>query len=276
MARRIALPLLSVLLLIGAFLSVRLVRKSAEQANKTAALEAENRELRSRLEDALKRSSLPPDSRPPDSPRLRELPDRHPVESGRIASEALAAQQLRESLKESQAAASRLEARIQELETQIDRTTLENRSLSETGADLREQLATTNRVLEAVQNDLKAKNDRLAQSETANLRLREQSNAQSRKTSALAQLSAELQDIHNRREVYLNNVARRYRELADQSRALSGTLENRSDREGASLNPAELSRIQSLITLAEEDLRQLNALNAQALRIQRKLSATPP
>ena len=36
---------------------------------------------------------------------------------------------------------------------------------------------------------------------------------------------------------------------------------------------ADLARIQDSIAMAEEDLRQLNSLNAQALLIQKKMAA---
>ena len=48
-------------------------------------------------------------------------------------------------------------------------------------------------------------------------------------------------------------------------------LERLIDRDPA--NSAEISRIQNAIALAEEDLKQIYALNAQAQRLQKKLPA---
>jgi hypothetical protein len=74
----------------------------------------------------------------------------------------------------------------------------------------------------------------------------------------------------------LNSLLSRYKEVTEQYRAFASILENRRGPEGTpganiSIAGPELSRIQNTLTLAEEDLRQLNALNAQALRIQKKL-----
>jgi hypothetical protein len=71
--------------------------------------------------------------------------------------------------------------------------------------------------------------------------------------------------------MYLNNILRRYREITEQYRAMSGVLDSRRDREAAPVRSTEIGRIQNAIALAEEDLKQIDALNAQAARIEKKL-----
>ena len=71
--------------------------------------------------------------------------------------------------------------------------------------------------------------------------------------------------------MYLNNILRRYREITEQYHAMAGVLDSRRDREAAPVNNTEISRIQNAISLADEDLKQINALNAQASRLEKKL-----
>ncbi len=84
------------------------------------------------------------------------------------------------------------------------------------------------------------------------------------------QTVADLENIFRRREMYLNNILRRYREITEQYRALSGVQDGR-DRAATPLSSAEISRIQNSLALAEDDLKQLTALSAQAQRLQKKL-----
>ena len=60
--------------------------------------------------------------------------------------------------------------------------------------------------------------------------------------------------------------------FTEQYRSMSGVLQaQRTDAPAA--GSADLARIQDSIAMAEEDLRQLNNLNAQALLIQKKMAA---
>jgi hypothetical protein len=56
-------------------------------------------------------------------------------------------------------------------------------------------------------------------------------------------------------------MLRRYKDVTEQYRALSARLDN----------PPDTSRIQDSIALAEEDMRQLAGLNAQASRLQQRI-----
>ncbi|MBM3775514.1 MAG: hypothetical protein FJW37_10165 [Acidobacteria bacterium] len=244
-------------------------RLQSRLGSEVSRLGRENLLLRDRLEEAQPAAEAPPASRlvarlPPSQPEPK-IPES-------LLQQAAAAEQARESLRRAQASLARLEARVEELEAQAETGSLAGRELSAAKEDLEERISALNRVIDALQNELKAKTERLAQSEITNARLREAAGVQTQRSAELAALAAELEATHRRREIHLNNVARRYRELSEQSRALYGNIANRSEREGAGVAQADLSRIQNLITLAEEDLRQLTALDAQAARIQRKLA----
>jgi hypothetical protein len=141
-------------------------------------------------------------------------------------------------------------------------------------ADLPHNRAAANLGVDALKKHLNSKSDRATQIEVAYQRLREQSGAESQKVAQLQQLAAELQEIHQRREVYLNGILRRYKQITEQYRSLSGVLQAQRTEAPAG-GSADLARIQDSIAMAEEDLRQLNNLNAQALRIQKKMAGAP-
>jgi ABC-type uncharacterized transport system ATPase subunit len=133
-------------------------------------------------------------------------------------------------------------------------------------------LSAANNAVNALEKELKSSRDRVTQVELAYQKLRDQSGTDAHKLSDIQQLAAELQSIHKRREVYLNGILRRYRQITEQYRSLSGVMQaQRTDAPAA--GSADLSRIQDSIAMAEDDLRQLNNLNAQALLIQKKMAA---
>ncbi len=132
-------------------------------------------------------------------------------------------------------------------------------------------LATANQTVDVLQKELKSNGDHATQIEIAYQKLRDQSGADAQKLAQLQQLAAEMREIQQRRETYLSIVLRRYRQITEQYRSLAGVLQDQ--RTGTpSAGSTDLARIQDTISLAEEDLRQLSNLDAQALRIQKKMS----
>jgi DNA repair exonuclease SbcCD ATPase subunit len=242
-----------------------------QQTERLERLEAENRRLAARaLEDARPVGTLPP-TVPPSAPVPARVPPlRLPSPPGAYTENQVTVS-LRESLARASASLAELHNRIERLQSEIDQGAAERQRLAASEADLKERLDSASRVLEAVQAELKAKNDRMAQLEVTANRLHQENRAVSDRLSRLSPLTGELEEINRRREAYLNSILRRYRDLTDQYRALAGRLD--SPREGAVPSQAELSRIQNAVTGAEEDLRQLAALNAQATRLQQKIGA---
>jgi hypothetical protein len=54
---------------------------------------------------------------------------------------------------------------------------------------------------------------------------------------------------------------------------MSGVMASRRDRDVAPVGTTEIARIQNAISQAEEDLKQIDALTAQASRLEKKLPA---
>ncbi len=249
--------LMGVLALAGALAAWHISFVRRESA-RMATLEAENRELRARAEQAARRLQAPPQPQQP-APAIRaeprEMRGEADIENTRLLI------QLREKLAAANGSIHALDTRVRELEAAVEKAAEENRRLAASDADLKETLAATNRVLDAVRAELKGKDERLTHLMTTNTRLLEENRAQAGKVAAIPPLLRDLEELNRRREVYLNNLLRRYRDLTEQYRSLAG----REDR------PDELARIQNAVSMADEDLRQLSSLNAQAARLQQRL-----
>ena len=267
-----------ILLGLGGFLMARQARINAERGNRLNQLAKESSELRARLEQITRENEMLRQDRAagahPGASREKFVPRGAP-QGEKLSAEAEESEtlgKLRETLAAAHDSVTKFQARIAELEAEMQKSAEENKRLAESQGELTEQVAGAKRTIEKMEKETMAKDDRLFQLEFSRKKLEESSAANEQKATQAAKLSAELQEIYRRREVYVKNILGRYKEVTEQYRALSAVLENRGDREGASAGTTYLSRIQNTIALAEEDLRQLDSLNAQALRIQRKLS----
>jgi DNA repair exonuclease SbcCD ATPase subunit len=245
-------------------------RAYRRQAAQLAQLSAETERLRGRVAGPDRAAAAPagapapvPPAEGPNAPR--------PVKPSINPEDAIAVQRLKLSLADANASIARLESRADEAEAQIQNLRLDNKRLAGSEADLKENLSAANQMVDALQKELKGSRDRVTQVEIVYQKLRDQSGGDAQKIAQLQQLAAELQDIHQRREVYLNSILRRYKQITEQYRSISGVLQaQRTDAPSA--GSADLARIQDSIAMAEEDLRQLNNLNAQALLIQKKMA----
>jgi chromosome segregation ATPase len=162
-----------------------------------------------------------------------------------------------------------LEVRIGSLEEKLKKAMDENQRLSGEERDLRERVDTTIRLVDAVQAELKSRNERLAQLELQNRSLRDAAATAADRATKAAQAIREVEEINRRRETYLTSVLRRFRDLTDQYRAIAMRID--SEREGRTALPGELSRIQSTVAMTEEDLKQIASLSAQAIRAQARI-----
>ena len=259
-----------IVLLAAAVAVVWQVRVSRRQAARLAQSAVENAQLRQRVADLTRAAEVPaaapaqPAAESPGALRAAK-PAAHPED-------AIAIQRLKRSLADAIASVARLELRADEAEAQLQDLTVDNKRLTASEADLKENLSAANNAVNALEKELKSSRDRVTQVELAYQKLRDQSGTDAHKLSDIQQLAAELQSIHKRREVYLNGILRRYRQITEQYRSLSGVMQaQRTDAPAA--GSADLSRIQDSIAMAEDDLRQLNNLNAQALLIQKKMAA---
>jgi chromosome segregation ATPase len=173
-------------------------------------------------------------------------------------------------LQEATLTADELSARIAQLETSLARIEEEKKLLADSEADLKDQLARSNRVVEAMRSELKGNSDRLVKLELRDRQLREQNAGFEDKLSRSGKLTQDLEDLYRRRDDLLTNIVRRYREIADEYRTVS--LGSGDPDQSRSAESTDLSRIQHALSLADEDLRQFETLNARAERIRRELS----
>ena len=242
-----------------------------QQAARLAQVSAENERLRARVAE-LARGSPAPAGAPATEPVQESRTGTATPKPAINPEDAIAMQKLKLSLADANALVARLEARADDAEAQLHSLRLDNKRLSGSEADLQENLAAANQSVDALQKELKSSRDRATQVEIAYQKLRDQSSGDGQKIAQLQQLASELQGIHQRREVYLNSILRRYKQITEQYRSISGVLQaQRTDAPAA--GSADLARIQDSIAMAEEDLRQLNSLNAQALLVQKKMAA---
>jgi len=172
------------------------------------------------------------------------------------------------------------QANILELQAQLSNSN-EEREKALAGAseqqqkekeDWQAQLDALKRDLESAQDDSQASRQRLAAVEAENAKLSSNNNAASARAVDVARVVVQLQDLDSRRDALLNSIMRRYRDITSQFRAMSGMLgSNRDSNTSSPFTDAALTRIQSAVSSADDELRQLTELNAQARQLEKKL-----
>ncbi len=130
--------------------------------------------------------------------------------------------------------------------------------------ELRELAQGARRLGDALQIELRAKSERLLKVETSEKLLRDRLARAESAPAKVAGVSREIEDLNRRREALLMALLRGYREVGDLYRNVAL---NAQTRDG--MQAGELSRIQAAIQQAEDDLRQLQALNARMARLAR-------
>lgn len=174
--------------------------------------------------------------------------------------------QLRAQLMEAHASVARLQARVEELDRKALEGLADRARLSSTELTSRNQIDELTRKLDTMAAERPAQEKRVRELEADNERLREQAAAAVHRGGQVGKLANEWQDLAQRQQVYLTNAMRRFRELTDLLRRMPGNL----DMKG---NGPELTRVQSVISMADEDLRQLNDLATRLGRVQKQLAA---
>lgn len=134
--------------------------------------------------------------------------------------------------------------------------------------DLREDARAARRVSDAVQAELKAKSERLIKAEASENLMRERLRTAEEASTKISSSVKELEDLNRRREAYLTTLLRRYREVSDLYRNFALNAQTR-ESPAAGLQAGDLSRIQSAMQQAEDDLRQMQALSARMAQLAR-------
>ena len=263
------LPLLLLALFAGALFFVWKQKQDTMQREAALSrLQEENRALAARAA-----------GRPAEPPAPAEAPptaDRTPGHAAPTAAETAARldsvrmlSQVKDQLTTARTSIAELQDRVRELEAASEKAIGENKQHAQAESELRESLASANRVVTAMQAELKSKTDRLAALETGARRTTDDMRTANDKITKMATLARDLEDINRRRDLYLNNLMRRYRDLTDQVRAMTIRLDNTD--ETPRRQTVDLPRLQNTVQLAEEDLRQLTSLNSQAATITQKM-----
>jgi chromosome segregation ATPase len=151
-------------------------------------------------------------------------------------------------------------ARFQEQDVELKR-------LGEAVRAAEEEVRLAGRLTEALQAELKQKTDRMLKAEQAEKVLQERvRKAEATQRQAL-QSAKEIEDLNRQREATLVALSRRFRDVTDVLRRFS--LEQNRAASGLGLQTGDLSRVQSAVEQAEEDLRQLRSLNARVEELSR-------
>jgi len=176
-----------------------------------------------------------------------------------------------EQLNKSESALADLRAKWTELEHRLASLQDQDRQLRETEAALRKNIDANTEQIVALQEANRQKDVRAAQLEASLRSLKTESEQNVRSFQRVRALSEDLEDLARRREVFITNILARYREATDSLRTLSLQIENRT--EGPSAGRNDISRIQSAITSADEDMRQLRSLSTRSRQLQKELLA---
>jgi chromosome segregation ATPase len=135
--------------------------------------------------------------------------------------------------------------------------------------ELQEDMQAARRLGDALQTELKAKSERLVKVETSEKLMQERLSKAEGAVAAAKGESKEIEDLNRRRDALLTAVLRRYREVNDLYRNFALNAQT-TDAPGAGLQAGDMSRIQTAIQQAEDDLRQLQALNARMAQLAKR------
>jgi chromosome segregation ATPase len=234
---------------------------NSRQSARIASLESELRAAEARV--------IPPPV-VPEEPITRREPDPPPKEAPPPAAIVPPINpeidQLRAQLLDAQTSVARLQARVEEMDKRALEAIADRARISGTELTARAQIDELTRKLDALAAERPAQEKRLRELEADNERLREHAAAAGQRSGQVGRLANEWQDLSQRQQVYLTNAMRRFRELTDLLRRMPGNLEMKG-------NGPELTRVQSVISMADEDLRQLNDLAVRLGRVQKQLAA---
>lgn len=137
--------------------------------------------------------------------------------------------------------------------------------------DWQSRLDALKQELDSAEADAQASRQRAAALEADNKKLRNENREGSTRAAESARVVASLEDLSRRRDACLTSITRRYREITSQFRAMTGMLDSSRDQNSSAFSGAALTRIQDAVSLADDDLQQLNELNAQVRQLEKKL-----
>ncbi len=241
--------------------------RSSGQQRRIASLESELAEARSRAAQPV---HVPPPavvmepSVPlPAAPTTKtEKADTRPTLSAEV-------EELGARLSEANAAVARMQGRVNELETQVLSLSADRARLANSESAAQDRTASLDRKVEEANTQRSTREKRIRDLETEVARLRTRDSAGDKKQSEVAGIARELQELSQRQQVYVANILRRYREVTDLLRSLPSAGEFARNSGGSG---PEMARIQTAISMADEDVRQLKDLNVRLGRTQKEIA----
>ncbi len=167
--------------------------------------------------------------------------------------------QLEDARKELREARAATEANLAKLDAQSESI----KSLEASLGQVQETAAKDARIVEALQAELNVKSQRMIQAEQAEKVLQDRLLKAEQSGRRLTASTKELEDIQRRRENAYASLERRVRDVTEIIRGFTLTAQTR-DAGQAGLPAGDLSRLQTALQQAEEDMRQIRGLNARA------------
>lgn len=174
-------------------------------------------------------------------------------------------------LTDTKAALQALQQRVQQLDSSATQLQNDNKRLTAAAAEARDEADSLRRLNETIEAELKSKTGRADAADALARRAQAETGDVKQKLNLTTSTLRELDEIARRRDTYLSNLQRKYRDVNDQLRSLSARLDRYRDSSSAPSFSTDLPRLQSLVQGAEEDLRQVQTLNAQAQRLAQRL-----
>jgi chromosome segregation ATPase len=165
-----------------------------------------------------------------------------------------------------------LRSKLEEMDVQIKQLQKQQESQQSAEAELRQRLDKSSEQFRSLEEEMKTRETRLQALTSANSGLQKRAGENEKKLARVKQLGDEITDLSRRREALLTTLYGRYREATDLFRGLALRLEDA--RDGAAIAGHDVSRIQSAVQLAEEDLRQLRILGTRMNQVQRDFRAS--
>jgi chromosome segregation ATPase len=190
-----------------------------------------------------------------------------------LARRAATIQQLNRELSEAHTSAAQLQAQLADSRDEQDKAaaSAEERYRKQQ-VDFESQLTALDQKLDLAEAELQAARQRASALEADNTKLRNGPSGGSARDAEIERVAASLQDLDQRRDTYLMSISRRYRDVISQFRAMGGMLDSSRESSPSACSSEAMGRIQTTVSQADDDLRQLNELDAQARQLEKKLT----
>jgi len=238
----------------------------SERLTQSQSQQAADSEMVRELQETLRRKGLPV-----PAPENAE----NPAAAGQagIAKREAVIARLDQDLAVSQASAADLQTKLAAANDQIAKLqSTTNQQLQTQQADSQAQLGELQKKLDDAQSAAEIARQRASALEADNSKLTSDSSSAEARAADVTRIVSSLQDLERRREVYLANILRRYRDITDEFHAMSSMMDSSHDVNSGACGGAALSRIQNAVNSAEDDMRQVSELNARAEKLQKQLA----